>query len=88
VNFVGPKMGHMAIRQGEVAATNLAAEIQGREPVARYEHEMRLVIDEFGGHAFYIHKEISGNNPATINQSRFWSWAKQVQQKYWEVTHS
>jgi len=88
VNFVGPKMGHMAIRQGEVAATNLATEIQGREPQARYEHEMRLVIDEFGGHALYVHKEVSGNNPATVSQSRFWSWAKQVQQKYWEVTHS
>jgi sulfide:quinone oxidoreductase len=32
VNFDGPKMGHMAIRQAEVAATNLAAEIGGKEP--------------------------------------------------------
>src|SRR5215213_5819504 len=41
VNFSGPKMGHMAVRQAEIAATNLAAEIDGREPVLRYEHEMK-----------------------------------------------
>jgi len=29
VNFPGPKMGHMALRQAEVAAANLAAEIGG-----------------------------------------------------------
>ena len=29
LNFEGPKMGHMAVRQGEVAALNLAAEIDG-----------------------------------------------------------
>jgi NADH dehydrogenase FAD-containing subunit len=34
VSFEGPKMGHMAVRQGEVAATNLAAEIEGREPIS------------------------------------------------------
>ena len=27
VSFSGPKMGHMAVRQAEVAAANLAAEI-------------------------------------------------------------
>ncbi len=38
VNFPGPKMGHMAVLQGEVAAANLAAEIEGREPEASYDH--------------------------------------------------
>ena len=46
VNFTGPKMGNMAVRQGEVAAANLAAEINGREPVAHYTHEVKLVIDD------------------------------------------
>jgi len=48
VNFNGPKMGYMATRQGEVAAMNLAAEIDGHEPVSRYSHELKLVIDEAG----------------------------------------
>jgi len=89
VAFAGPKMGHMAVRQGEVAATNLAAEIEGREPAALYAHEMRFVIDEIGGgNGLYVHKDMSGDEPATVRQGRFWSWAKQVQKKYWEVKHS
>lgn len=89
VNFVGPKMGHMAVRQAEVAATNLAAQIEGREPNAQYLHEMRLVIDEIGGgNGLYLHKDIQGNEPATVRQGWFWSWAKQIQRKYWEVKHS
>ena len=88
VNFIGPKMGHMAVRQAEVAAENLAAGIEGREPTAHYSHEMRLVIDEIGGNGLYLHKDLSGSEPATVRQGRFWNWAKHVQQKYWEATHS
>ena len=88
VSFSGPKMGHMAVRQAEVAATNLAAEIEGREPISHYVHEMRFVIDEAGSEGLYLHKDIWTEEPATVRQGRFWSWAKRVQQKYWEVTHS
>ncbi|HET6893377.1 MAG TPA: FAD-dependent oxidoreductase [Pyrinomonadaceae bacterium] len=88
VNFSGPKMGHMAVRQGEVAAANLAAEIDGHLPVSRYSHEMRLVIDEGGSDSLYAHKDIWTNEPASIRQGRFWSWAKRAQEKYWEVAHS
>ena len=88
VNFAGPKMGHMAVRQGEVAATNLAAEIEGHEPVTHYVHEMRFVVDEIGSDSLYLHKGLWSDEPATVRQGRFWSWAKRVQQKYWEVTHS
>jgi sulfide:quinone oxidoreductase len=88
VNFRGPKMGHMAVRQGEVAAANLAAEIAGHEPVSSYIHEMRLVIDEGGSDSIYVHKDLWGVEPANVRQSRFWTWAKQTQQKYWEASHS
>ena len=54
VNFSGPKLGHMAVRQGEIAATNLASEIEGHQPVSHYDHEMRLVIDEGGGNSTYV----------------------------------
>ena len=87
-NFVGPKMGHMAVGQAEVAALNLAAEIDGRAPVSRYQHEMRFVIDELGTNSLYLHKDLSTHEPATVRQGRFWSWAKQVHQKYWEHSHS
>ncbi|HEU4510008.1 MAG TPA: FAD-dependent oxidoreductase [Pyrinomonadaceae bacterium] len=85
VNFAGPKMGHMAVRQAEVAATNLAAEIEGHQPVTHYVHEMRFVIDEIGSESLYLQKNIWSDEPATVRQGRFWSWAKRVQQKYWEL---
>src|SRR5215216_678674 len=88
VNFDGPKMGHMAVRQAEVAATNLAAEIAGREAVSRYQHEMRFVIDEMGADSLYLHKDLSTDAPATVRQGHFWTWAKRVHEKYWGVSHS
>jgi sulfide:quinone oxidoreductase len=88
VNFDGPKMGHMAVRQAEVAATNLAAEIAGREPASHYQHEMRFVIESAGSDSLYLHKDLWTDEPATVRQGRFWSWAKRVQKKYWEVSHS
>jgi NADH dehydrogenase FAD-containing subunit len=88
VNFEGPKMGHMAVRQGEVAALNLAAEIEGHEPVTHYSHEMKFVIDEAGSEGFYLQKDIWKDDPATVRQGRFWSWAKLVQERYWEALHS
>ena len=88
VNFSGPKMGHMAVRQGEVAATNLAAEIAGHEPLTHYIHELRLVIDEGGSDSIYVHKDLWADKPAHVTQGRLWSWAKRVQEKQWEVLHS
>jgi len=88
VNFSGPKMGHMAVRQGEVAAANLAAEIDGHEAVAHYFHDMRVVIDEGGSESIYVHKDIWLDEPARVRQGRFWSWAKRAQEKYWETVHS
>jgi sulfide:quinone oxidoreductase len=88
VDFDGPKLGHMAVRQAEVAAANLAAEIEGHEPVSHYFHELRLVIDEPGDHSLYVHKDIWTDEPGTVRQGRFWSWAKRVQEKFWELSHS
>jgi NADH dehydrogenase FAD-containing subunit len=88
VSFAGPKMGHMAVRQAEVAATNLAAEIEGHEPLSHYDHEMRLVIDEGGSDSIYLHKDIGTDEAGMIKQGRFWSWAKRAQQRYWEISHS
>jgi sulfide:quinone oxidoreductase len=87
-NFDGPKMGHMAVRQAEIAATNLTAEIEGGAPVSRYQHEMTFVIDEMGTGGLYVHKDLSTDKPATVRQGHFWSWAKRVHEKYWELSHS
>jgi hypothetical protein len=48
---------------------------------------MRTVIDEVGADSVYSHKDIWTNEAADVRQGRFWSWAKRVQEKYWESTH-
>jgi sulfide:quinone oxidoreductase len=88
VDFDGPKLGHMAVRQAEVAAANVAAEIEGHEPVSHYSHELRLVIDQPGDQSLYVHKDIWTDEPGTVREGRFWSWAKRAQQKFWELSHS
>jgi sulfide:quinone oxidoreductase len=88
VNFAGPKMGHMAVRQAEVAAANLAAQVMGREPVSHYEHEMRFVIEGAGRDTMYLHKDLWTDESASVRQGRFWNWAKHMQEKYWQVSHS
>jgi len=88
VNFVGPKLGHLATRQGEVAATNLAAELEGKEPAEHYSHEIKLVIDGAGPGSIYLQKNLWNDAPGVIRQSRVWSWAKRAQQEYWQLSHA
>jgi len=88
VHFSGPKMGHMAVRQAEVAAANLAAELEGKAPVAEYEHELMLVVDEGGADSVYLHKKLWDEGGKTVSRGQFWSWAKRVQEKYWRAKHS
>lgn len=87
VNFDGPKMGHMAVRQAEVASANLAAEIGGRDTVSHYNHEAMMVINIADGKGLYFHKALWSDEPGSVREGRFWSWAKRVHQKYWETTH-
>ena len=87
VNFSGPKMGHMAIRQAEVAAQNVIAELGNHLPSSQYVHELRLVIDSGNRDSIYMQKDLWTGEPATVRQGRFWSWAKHVQEKYWEAAH-
>lgn len=88
IDLDGPKMGHMAASQGEVAAMNLAALINGRTPTTHYEHEMKFVIDEAGSDTIYLHQRLWTDGPATLRHGRFWSWAKRVQKEFWEASHS
>ena len=88
VNFPGPKLGHMAVNQAEVAANNLARELRGELPSATYNHEMMLVIDEGGEDTIYLHKGMWLDEKAHVQKGRFWSWAKRIQQKYWVARHS
>ncbi|HSQ24221.1 MAG TPA: FAD-dependent oxidoreductase [Pyrinomonadaceae bacterium] len=87
VNLAGPKMGHMAVNQAQIAAANLAAEIAGHEPVAHYQHDIMMVLD-VDGDGIYFHKDLWSGDPASVRHGRFWSWAKRIHEKYWEATHA
>ena len=67
---------------------NLAAEIEGNEPISHYSHELKLVIDEAGSDSIYLQKDIWKEEPATIKRGRFWSWAKRAQKEYWQLSHA
>ncbi len=88
VSFAGPKMGHMAVNQAQVAAANVASEFAGHAPIAHYNHEMMMVLDVFDGESIYFHKDLWAGTPASVRHGRFWSWAKRVHEKYWEATHA
>ena len=88
VNFQGPKLGHMAVRQGNVAAENLAAEIEGRGLSAVYDHEMMLVIDAAGRDSIFVRKDLWSQDPTNIKQVKFWAWAKRMEQRYWKAKHA
>jgi len=88
VSLPGPKMGHMAVRQAEVAAENLLAEIQGRALPAAYEHELMMVLETDGKDSIYLHKDLWTDEPAKIKQGRFWAWAKRGHEQYWMRRHA
>ena len=88
VNFAGPKMGHMAVNQAEVASANIVAEIAGHRPVAHYDHEMMMVLDVFDGESIYFHKDLWTAAHASVRHGRFWAWAKRIHEKYWEAVHA
>ena len=87
VDFAGPKMGHMAVNQAQVAAANVAAEIAGHQPITHYDHDMMMVLDVADGDSIYFHKDLWSDDPASVRHGRFWSWAKRVHEKYWEAAH-
>jgi sulfide:quinone oxidoreductase len=86
-SFFGPKLGHMAVHQAEVAADNLALEIAGKAPSSVYDHEMMVVVDS-GPDSIFVHKDLWTDKPADIQQNRFWGWAKQKQESYWKAKHA
>ena len=88
VSFYGPKMGHMAVRQAEVVAENLAAEIDGKALPAQYDHEMMLVVDAGKDEAIFMQKDLGSDDEVSIQSSRFWGWAKRKQEQYWKATHN
>jgi sulfide:quinone oxidoreductase len=88
VAFSGPKLAHMAVRQAEVVAANLAAMLQGKKPDAEYYHEIAAIIDAGGADSIYLHYGIWDDSTYRLKKGHFWGWAKEVHDKLWRSQHN
>ncbi|MEQ1642659.1 MAG: FAD-dependent oxidoreductase [Pyrinomonadaceae bacterium] len=85
VAFSGPKFAHMAVRQAEVAATNLISEINGDEPEKTYYHEIAAVIDAGGSDSIYLHYGIWDDSMYRLKKGKLWGWAKEAHDTWWKL---
>jgi sulfide:quinone oxidoreductase len=87
VAFTGPKLGHMAVRQGHIAAHNVIEEVNGRTPDHEYYHEIATVIDAGDADSIYLHYGIWDDNQISVQQGLFWHWAKGLHDRFWQAVH-
>ncbi len=87
VAFPGPKFAHMAVRQAEVAAANVAAEVMGQTPDQVYYHEIVTVIDAGGSDSIYLHYGIWDDHLHRLKKGAFWAWAKETHDAVWRARH-
>lgn len=87
VDFSGPKLAHIAVRQAEVAAANIVSEIKGEEPNAFYYHEIATIIDEGGADSIYLHYGIWDESLYRLKKGRIWSRIKRIHDKLWRAAN-
>ena len=87
IAFSGPKFAQMAVRQAQIAADNILAEIKGEEPRAEYYHEIATIIDAGGADSIYLHYGIWDDALYRLKKGKFWSLAKSVHSRFWQVRH-
>lgn len=83
----GPKFGHMAVRQADIAASNLASRLAGELPVAFYEHEIATIIDAGGSDSIYLHYGIWDDTLYSLKKGHVWGWAKEIHDRLWRSKH-
>lgn len=85
--FEGPKLAHMAVRQADIAAANIASEIAGRKPVEEYYHEIAMVIDAGGSDSIYLRYGITDETLYGVRKGRIWGLAKNTHDRIWQARH-
>jgi len=78
----------MAVRQAEVAAANLTASINGKEPSTEYYHEIAAIIDAGGADSIYLHYGIWDDAMYRLKKGHFWGLAKDIHDKIWRERHN
>lgn len=81
----GPKLAFMAIRQGQVAAENIAAELRGEVPHKIYYHDLAVIIDEGGTDSIFLHYGIWDNTLYGIKEGKMWNRMKEQHNQLWEA---
>jgi sulfide:quinone oxidoreductase len=88
VAFSGPKLAHMAVRQAEVAAANIISEIKGEKPEKNYYHEIATIINSGDADSIYLHYGIWDDALYRLKKGKFWSWAKELHDDFWQAKHN
>ena len=83
--FTGPKLAFMAVRQAQVAAANIASEIQGGIARKIYNHDIAVIIDEGGDDAIFLHYGIWDDTLHGLKTGKMWSRMKNEHNQLWEV---
>jgi sulfide:quinone oxidoreductase len=84
-DFAGPKLGFMAVRQAQVAAENVVAEIRGALPERIYRHDLAVIIDQGGADAIFLHYGIWDNTLYGLKEGKMWSRMKNTHNQLWEL---
>lgn len=87
VDFPGPKLAYMAIRQAKAAAANIASEIKGEEPESYYYHELAAIIDSGDADSIYLHFGIWDEQEYRLKKGKLWSYVKRVHDQLWRAVH-
>lgn len=85
--FEGPKLAHMAVRQADVAAANIAAELKGARPAEEYYHEIAMVIDAGGSDSIYLRYGMTDETLYGLRKGRIWGLAKNTHDRIWQARH-
>ena len=78
----GPKFGYMAMRQGRVAARNIAAEIAGETPSFSYQHRIEWAIGELYTHPVFFHYGFWDETLEDFDDDAMFGMARKIRQLY------
>lgn len=87
VSFPGPKLAHIAIGQAQIAAENIASEVEGKQPKAVYQHEIAAIIDQGGRDSIYLHYGVWDDGMRNLKRGNMWGMVKRVHDKIWRTRH-
>jgi len=78
----GPKFGYMAIRQGKVAAENIALQIAGETPTANYQHRIEWAIGELYTDPVFFHYGFWDETLDDFDDDAMFGMARKIRQLY------